>query len=147
VIIEGRIDIARSPDDVFDYLADMGNWNAIDKALLKVSPDGPVGLGSSGTMTHKRPGVKVKTSWEVTAFERAERFEILITGFGYTLRETVTLTEVPTGTRVDTTDLTLPTSLVGRVMVAASGRTIQRELEVRHQRFNTLLETDAGPAG
>ena len=147
MIIEGRIDIARSPDDVFDYLADMGNWKAIDKALLKVSPDGPVGLGSSGTMIHNRPGVKVKTSWEITAFERAERFEMLITGFGYTLRETVTLTEVPSGTRVDTTDLILPTLLVGRVLVAVSGRTIRRDLEVRNQRFKTLLETDAGPAG
>ena len=147
MIIEGRIDIARSPDDVFDYLADMGNWKAIDKALLKVSPDGAVGLGSSGTMTHKRPGVKVKTSWEVTAFERAGRFEILVTGFGYALRETVTLTEIPSGARVDITDLTLPTSIVGRVMVAVSGRTIRRELEVRNQRLKTLLETDARSAG
>jgi carbon monoxide dehydrogenase subunit G len=47
-VIENRVEIARSPEDVFDYLADLRNeleWNPDVQSMEKLT-DGPVGLGT-----------------------------------------------------------------------------------------------------
>ena len=47
-LIENIIEISRSPEDVFDYLSDMGNevrWNPDCVAIERLT-DGPVGVGT-----------------------------------------------------------------------------------------------------
>ena len=140
MITEQEIEIARPPQAVFDYLVDLGNWGAIDPAMLEVSASGRLSLGASGSVRHRRSGMTVKTQWEVTAFQAPEHFEVLISGFGYTLRETVSLDATHGGTRMSTGDVLLPTSLVGRFMVAVPGGIIRRDLLARSERLKVLLD-------
>lgn len=142
MIMEHVIEIMRPPQAVFDSVADPESWRAIDPDMLDVFASGPMRLGASGSVRHRRPVTAVTTQWEVTAFEVPERFETLITGFGYTLRETVELKGTDRGTRMSATDVLLPTSLIGRLLVLVSGRIIRSDLQARSDRLKALLEAD-----
>jgi uncharacterized protein YndB with AHSA1/START domain len=141
--IDGEVRIARPPEAVFDLLADVDRWGEIDEALLRSSISGRVELGTRGKLTHRRPGTKVTTEFEVTAFDPPKRFEVTITGVGYQLRETVLLELSDGGTHVSVTDTLEPTSIVGRVLVAISVRTVRRDLEARRARLKAVLEAAA----
>ena len=68
-VIENTVEIARSPEEVFDYLSDQRNelaWNP-DCVLMEKLTDGPVGVGTRFRAKWKQ-GPVVLT--EVTAFER-----------------------------------------------------------------------------
>lgn len=68
-LIENVIEIARTPEDVFDYLSDMGNevrWNP-DCVSMERLTDGAVGLGTKFRAKWKQ-GPVVFT--EVTAYDR-----------------------------------------------------------------------------
>ena len=68
-IIENVVDIARSPEDVFDYLSDQGHeveWNPDCASMDKIT-DGPVGVGTRFRAKWKQ-GPAVIT--ECTRYER-----------------------------------------------------------------------------
>lgn len=142
MIVERRIEIARPPGAVFDELADPTTWATHDPALLEVRPRDRLVHGATGTMRRKvGPGMKVTTAWENTRFEPGACLEMLVRGSGYELTETVDFAATPTGTTVTVVDDLVPTSLVGRVMVAMSGRIIERDLTARLDRLKAMLET------
>lgn len=148
MIVEQHLEISRPPSVVFGFLGDVSNWPLIDAAVLEVTPSGPVTTGSSGTAVYKRPGTKVTTRWEITQLEPDERLEVFMTGSGYTLRETVDVRESSSGTELDIVDTLEPTNLIGRVMVAISGRMIRRDLAARSDKLKALLEAvDDVPTG
>jgi hypothetical protein len=144
MIVEGWIEIARPPGAVFDELADPTTWVTHDPALVAVEPRDRLVHGATGTMRRRVGfGMKVTTAWENTRFEPGACLEMLIRGSGYELREAVDFVATPTGTTVTVIDDLVPTSLVGRAMVAMSGRIIERDLSARLARLKTTLE--AGP--
>jgi len=121
MIVETTVGIARSPQDVFDVLADPSTWSALDAALVDVEPCEAVVPGATGTIRRRVGlGLTVTTAWENTEFVPGVRLENLIKGFGYELRETVRLAADAHGTQVTVVDTLMPTSLVGRAMVAMS---------------------------
>ena len=68
-LIENVIEIARTPEDVFDYLSDLGNevrWNP-DCLSMEQLTDGPVGVGTRFRAKWKQGPVVFP---EVTAYER-----------------------------------------------------------------------------
>ncbi len=68
-LIENVIEIARTPEDVFDYLSDLGNevrWNP-DCVSIEQLTDGPVGVGTRFRAKWKQGPVVFP---EVTAYER-----------------------------------------------------------------------------
>ena len=68
-VIENSVEIARAPEDVFDYLSDMGNevrWNP-DCVSVEQLTDGPVGVGTRFRAKWKQGPVVVT---EVTVYER-----------------------------------------------------------------------------
>ncbi len=68
-VIEWTTEIARTPEDVFDYLSDQGNeraWNPDCVSIEKLT-DGPVGVGTRFRAKWKQ-GPAVIT--EVTAYDR-----------------------------------------------------------------------------
>ena len=74
-LIENVIEIARTPEDVFDYLSDMGNevrWNP-DCVSMEQLTDGPVGVGTRFRAKWKQ-GPVVFT--EVTAYERPRNWTL-----------------------------------------------------------------------
>ena len=141
LIIKHDFEVGRPPSAVFDYLADASHWQDIDPAVVEVAPSGPLRPGSTGTVTHRRRGMKVETAWTATVLEPGERLEVLITGFGYALRETVDLAAAGDRTTVTVTDAVEPTSLLGKLLVAVSGRTIRKDLDDRSRRLQAVLES------
>jgi uncharacterized protein YndB with AHSA1/START domain len=97
-IIENVVDIERSPEDVFDYLADQGNepeWNPDCVSMEKLT-DGPVGVGTKFRAKWKQ-GPVVFT--EVIQYERPRAWTYVNGGsIGCTL--TVTLEPASRGTRL-----------------------------------------------
>jgi hypothetical protein len=141
MIVEGQVGIARTPQEVFDVLADPTTWFTVDPALVEVEPREPLVAGVTGTMRRRSGlGLTVKTAWENTALVPGTRIENLIRGFGYELRETVVLAADSIGTQVSVVDTLIPTSLVGRAMVAVSRGFIQRDLDARFAKLKSMLE-------
>jgi hypothetical protein len=144
MIVKRGIEIARPPDAVFDVLADPTTWATHDPALVDVQPRDRLVHGASGTMRRRVGlGMTVTTSWENRTYQPGACLEMLVRGSGYELTETVAFAGTPTGTTVTVVDDLVPTSLVGRVMVAVSGRIIERDLTARLGRLKAMLE--AGP--
>jgi hypothetical protein len=114
---------------------------------VEVVPRKRVALGSTGTVRRRvGAGLTVKTALEITAFVPGARFENLIAGFGYELRETVVLAADAIGAQVAVVDTLVPTSLVGRAMVAVSRRIIERDLHARCAKLKSLLEAGSASA-
>ena len=146
LIVEGRIEIARPPQEVFDVLADPRKWSSFDAALVDVEPREPLTHGARGTIRRRAGmGMIVRTAWENTDFVPGTRLENLIRGFGYELRETVDLAASPGGTDVTIVDALAPTSLIGRAMVALSRGFIERDLRARSAQLKSTLEDPARP--
>lgn len=143
MILSADVTITRPPADVFAYLADSSNWASIDETLISIEPSGPLDLGSSGWSRSQRTGLKVRTEWEITAFDPSRRFEVLITGPGYTMRETVIFDGIPAGTRVGITDELHSTSFAGRLFVAFAKRPVKTSLDARKLRLKELVEARA----
>jgi len=97
-VIENTVEIARSSEDVFDYLSDQGHeidWNPDCVSMRKLT-DGPVGIGTRFRAKWKQ-GPVVFT--EVTAYERPRSWTYVNGGsIGCVL--TVTLEPASGGTRL-----------------------------------------------
>lgn len=94
-IIENTIEIARTPEEVFDYLADLGNevhWNPDCLSMQKLT-DGPVVVGTRFRAKWKQGPVIESTC---TLFERPRmwRYE---NGGPMSVELTVTLEATPSG--------------------------------------------------
>ena len=94
-VIENRVEIARTPEAVFDYLADLGNeihWNPDCLAMEKLT-DGPVGVGTRFRAKWKQ-GPAIESV--CTLFERPRRWRYENSG-PMSVVLTITLEPTPTG--------------------------------------------------
>jgi uncharacterized protein YndB with AHSA1/START domain len=66
---EASIEIARPPEDVFAYLADLANLPAWQQSARAAETEGALGAGSVFTETREFLGRRVESRGEVTAFE------------------------------------------------------------------------------
>jgi hypothetical protein len=74
-----RIDIARSPEDVFAYVTDvtkLGTWQ--DATEVEQLTPGPVGPGTRFREVHVALGRRREEVTEVVTFDPARRFEIRV---------------------------------------------------------------------
>ena len=141
-----RTDIARTPQQVFDFLSDTANWTRLDRALISMTPHGPVSIGTAGKATHRRAGgMRATTSWTVTDLVPGVRLAMRIVGRGYQLTETIELGSRAAGTTVDVTDRLVASSWLGRLMVPFSRGIIEGDLRARSATLKALLETRAAP--
>jgi uncharacterized protein YndB with AHSA1/START domain len=74
--IRGSIEIRRSPEDVFNYIADATQrpqWqDAVEK--IEVLRSTPEGVGTRVRETRRVQGRSITATWEVTEYEPARRF-------------------------------------------------------------------------
>ena len=129
------------PRQVYDALVDLATWPTLDPTLVGMTPQDPLATGSRGTMTNRRAGLRITTTWEILELVPGARYVCRIVGRGYELVETVDLEARDGGTAVSVVDDLRSTSLTGRVMVPLSGGVIQRDLDRRMVRLKELLES------
>ena len=94
-IIENTIEIARSPEEVFDYLSDMGNeiaWNPDCVSMERLTP-GPIRVGTKFRAKWKQ-GPVVET--ECTQYERPRTWSY-VNGGPISVDLVVTLEPTATG--------------------------------------------------
>jgi hypothetical protein len=139
--IESMLDVDRSPNEVFDYLADTRSFKEVDAALVEFEPQGKLERGM--TVLHRRNGLPARSTWQVIELDAPRRLSVEIRGMGYAMTEEADLEATPTGTRVRFVDRMWPTSLAGRVMVALSGGIMRRDLRARADRLKAVLEQPA----
>jgi carbon monoxide dehydrogenase subunit G len=135
-----QLDVARSPEDVFAFLADIDSFRALDPALIECTPSGRLEAGLSGTFAHRRGGMTARTTWRVTVFAPPHLLEVAIRGAGYEMTERADVAGDGSGTRATFVDRVWPTSLAGRVLVALSGGIMRRDLLARAERLKAILE-------
>jgi uncharacterized protein YndB with AHSA1/START domain len=94
-VIENTREIARSPEDVFDYLSDMGHeveWNPDCVSMERIT-DGPMGVGTKFRAKWKQGPVVVT---ECTRFERPRMWRY-VNGGPVSVDLTVTLEPTANG--------------------------------------------------
>ena len=71
----GSAVVGRSPEEVFDFLADGTNDRKFSPRVQEIEKvtDGPVGAGTVYRSTVKDAGMKTKREFEITEFERPLR--------------------------------------------------------------------------
>jgi hypothetical protein len=141
--IHQALGIERPPEDVFDFLIDTDNFRVVDRAIITYTPDGVMHRGLSGTFVHSRNGFRAHSTWKVEELERPSRLRIAVRGMGYVMDEEVMLAATATGTQATIVDSVRPTSIVGRILVAASGGIMRRDLSARAARLKSTLEAVA----
>jgi hypothetical protein len=80
-VIEVResVEIARTPDEVFDYVTDpakLSTWQDAE-SVTQLTP-GPVGAGTRFREVHKALGIRRVEITEVVVYERGRRFDIRV---------------------------------------------------------------------
>ena len=145
--IRHDIEVARSPEAVFDFLADTANFPVVDRALVSFEPSGLMHLGLHGTFVHRRGGVTARSTWEVVEFVRPSRLRVAVRGSGYEMDGVATLSAGGSGTHASFVDAVRPTSIGGRVMVAFSGGIMRRDLNRRARLMKAALEGVTGSNG
>jgi hypothetical protein len=144
VDIRHEVDVARPPEDVFDFLVDTDSFRVIDRALVSFEPDGLMYVGLRGRFVHRRGGMTARSTWEVLELVRPSRIRVAVRGLGYEMDEVATLSALGSGTRVSFADVVHPTTRAGKVMVALSGGIMRRDLEQRSRLLKDRLEGVAG---
>jgi uncharacterized protein YndB with AHSA1/START domain len=71
--VETSLEIARSREEVFDYLTDLNNAMDWTTGLADVSYDGVLAEGTTGSDTRKMGRKEMVMPWTVTAFEAPSR--------------------------------------------------------------------------
>jgi polyketide cyclase/dehydrase/lipid transport protein len=140
--LETVIDIERSPDEVFAFIADTRGFRALDPALVEVEPEGRLASGMTGRFLHRRAGLPARTTWRVIRLDTPTSLGVELRGMGYGMTEEIELERTPLGTRARFVERVWPTSLAGRLMVAVAGGIMRRDLRVRSALLKVVLERE-----
>ena len=101
--VEGSARIPAPPDEVFAYLADLDNvadWQGGVTAAPRTS-DGPLGIGSTATVTRQLLGQRLDAPLTVNAYEPPRRIGIGSEVSGVSAQATLDLTPADGGRATD----------------------------------------------
>jgi uncharacterized protein YndB with AHSA1/START domain len=138
---QNTITIARSPAEVFAYLADferIPTWNYAIAETRKVS-DGPVGVGTRYRQVRTVPR-RSEESFEVTELEPEARLAIEGTFGPFPGRFTYLLEPVPGGTRV-TNVVDLQPSGVARLVGGLATSGVRSAVLANLEKLKALLDS------
>jgi uncharacterized protein YndB with AHSA1/START domain len=74
--VEHTLEIARSPEEVFDYLADVARLPEWQESAESVEVDGDLGEGSRFREVRSFMGRRATSTLEVTEYDRPRRFSL-----------------------------------------------------------------------
>ena len=135
----GHVQINRSPEVVFDYLADMRNepkWlpGASD---VRLTSGEPVDATSTFEGTYSRAGT---VRCAIAEHERPHRQTIHGDAKGMSFDDAITLSEADGGTRLEAVMRTQPKG-VFRLVAPMMGRIIDRQFQANWDNLKSVLES------
>jgi uncharacterized membrane protein len=141
--IVDSIEINRTPEDVFAYVADLARHGEWQQQILSVhiDTDGPTRVGSRATDKRRLPGGTRDVSYEITEHDAPHTSSFRGVNGPIRPRGTVTVEPLDGGAR---SKLTLDFELEGKglgVLLAPLARAnARKEIPKSHQRLKELLE-------
>jgi len=128
-------------EKVFNYITDVANHKAWQAGILdaKVTPDGPVKVGSFYVYTNEVMGRKLETKTQVSAYEPNKKWAFKTTGVPNTV-ETAYLFEAAGGGTKLSISMDVPS---GAYPAAAEGmimQQMQKSLEEQGNRLKQMIE-------
>jgi len=135
----GRVDIARPPEQVYDYLADMRNepeWLP-GASAVRVTSEGEIGLGAAFEGTYARAGTVRCT---ISTFDRPHRLVIHGDAKGMSFDDAITLTPIDGGTRLDAVMRTQPKGFF-KIVAPMMGRVIDKQFQSNWEHLRAVLES------
>lgn len=142
-IIES-VEIARSPEDVFDYVADLGRHGEWQEQIVsvRVDTDGPTRVGSRATETRRVPGGPREFTYEMTELERPRKASFR--GLNGPVRPfgTVTIDPIDSGSRV-TLQLDFEGHGIGKLLAPLARRDARKQVPLDQARLKSRLEASA----
>jgi uncharacterized membrane protein len=133
--ITGTIEIARSPQDVFDYVADLKRQGEWQKAIvsIEVETEGPARVGTRAVETRRVPGGTRSFPFELTEHDPPRRSSFQVTGGPVRPHGSITFTPLDGGSR---TRVDFQMEFVGHGLGVLLLPLVQRD--ARHQVPNDL---------
>ena len=134
--------INRPLDEVFAYWSDPDNVPAWQGGVVSYrrTSSGPLGIGTTYSITRKALGMRQETSGEYTAYEHNRRVcERIEAGPAKDTIQTE-FTAQDTATRVDIETQIDLRGLLGRLGEKAGSRPIRKEAEQDHAKIKAILE-------
>jgi uncharacterized membrane protein len=139
--IATSVEIARSPEDVFAYIADLPRHPEWQEGLVSVTveTDGPIGVGTHVLHRRKVGPMTVPTTSEITAFDppRMAGFR----GIDGPIRGTGTQRVEPAGegSRVSF-EMDLEGHGLGKLMLPMARKQAARQVTASHEKLKRILE-------
>lgn len=143
--VKGSVEIERSPDDVFGYVADPSHrpdWqDAVER--IEVVSTTPEGVGTQVRETRVIQGTERTFTWEVTDFDPGRRYGYH--GIDGPVRPRVMLTLAPVdggaSTRVDT-EISFEGVGIGKVFARLASRGAGKEVGLDGEHLKSRLEAE-----
>ena len=128
-------------DKVFDYMIDVENHKAWQAGIVdaRITPPGPVSVGSTYHYTNEVMGRRMETHLEVTALEKNKRWAVKTTGVPQSIEMVYLFEAVNNHTR-----LTISTELAGGYPAAAEKmvkQQTQKNIEEQCSKIKHKLES------
>jgi uncharacterized protein YndB with AHSA1/START domain len=138
--VASSITINQPVDKVFAYVTDVANHKAWQASILeaKVTPDGPIGVGSTYHYTSDVMGHRMQSQMQVSAYEPNKKWSVTTVGVP-TPVETVYAFEAVG----NTTHLTISMELTGGYPAAAEAmvkQQMQKSLDEQGSRIKQMVE-------
>jgi uncharacterized protein YndB with AHSA1/START domain len=148
VHVRHELAIARSPDDVFAYLADPRNLPQWQRSVVRVEVTDPVAVGSRFTEERSQLGRIFRSTIEITELEQDRRFSIRVVDGPMPARIEHALEPDGGGTKL-TVHAEAELDRLPKALRFVVGRRIENELAGDFIRLQELLEEpparDHGP--
>lgn len=147
--ITGSVQIHRTPEDVFDYIADPTRRPEWQDAVQRIEVEHRTGDGRGTRVreTRRVQGRSMTASWEVTDYDPGHRYGLH--GVDGPIRPIVTITLSPHGGGVQTQvdiEIDFETSGIGRIFGGLARRSARHDVVTDGQHLKQRLEADERPA-
>lgn len=139
--VSSSVTINQPVEKVFDYVTNVANHKVWQAGILdaRITPEGPVGVGSVYTYTTEVMGRRMESVMQVSAFEPNRQWSVSTTGVPRPV-ETVYLFEDAGGT----TKMTITMELSGGYPAAAEAmvkQQMQKSLDEQGMRIKQIVES------
>lgn len=143
--ITASIEIGRSPEDVFAYIADFTTHPTWQSTLQEatVETDGPVGVGTRVRERRKGPGGTFESTIELTAFEAPSRMSFRGIDGPIRVVGTATITAADGGSRVSL-EIDFAGHGFGKLLLPLVRGQARRQVPLDHQHLKERLESQSG---